>query len=193
MLLQPLLRFSVSLYKRTPPKSFGILPGSMPALKFHLDPLQSCFHPRILWTWVCQGYRWLACAESNDQFPRVNSRFWHSWLHFPLWCFFFIWLSTFSWFPFYLINDSCSASFSGFLSSPCLLKLEGYRAPFLVSSYLFSGLREKWQIDDRYIHTFVPTEINTQIHRYIDRQMLDDLNQLNGFPDHMLTTPKYAS
>ena len=144
----------------------------MPALKFHLDPLQSCFHPCILWTWVCQGYRWLACAESNDQFPRANSSFWHSWFCFPLWCPFFIWLSTFSWFPFYLTDDSCSASFSGFLSSPCLLKLEGYRAPFLVSSYLFSGLREKWQIDDRYIHTFLPTEIKTQIHRHIDRCLM---------------------
>ena len=173
--------------------SFGILPGSMPSLKFHLDPLWSCFHPRILRTWVCEGYKWLACAESNDQFPPANSSFGHSWFPFPLRCFFFIWLSTFSWFPSYLTDDSCSASFSGFLSYSCLLKLEGYRAPFLVSSYIFSGLREKWQIDDRYIHTFIAMEINTQIYRYIDRQMLDDLNQIYGFTDHMLMTLKYAS
>lgn len=147
-------------------------------------------HPTNMSLW---RLKWLACAESNDQFPRANSSFGHSWFPFPLWCSFFIWLSTFSWFPSYLIDDSCSASFSGFLSSPCLLKLEGYRAPFLVSSYLFSGLREKWQIDDRYIHTFIPTEINTQIYRYIDRLMLDDLNQIYGFTDHMLMTPKYAS
>lgn len=36
-------------------------------------------------------------------------------------------------------------------------------------------------------------EINTQIYRYIDRQMLDDLNQIYGFTDHMLMTLKYAS
>ena len=138
ILLQPRPHFSAPLYKIPSQKRFSTLPGSMSSLQFHLDPLQSCFHPTSHGR-LCQGHGWPACAKSNDPFPWANSSFWHSWLFLPPWCSFLIWLPTFALFPSYLIDGSCSVSSSGSLSSPCLLKLEGYRASFLVSSYLFSG------------------------------------------------------
>lgn len=124
MPLQPLPPFSAPLFRKTPQTSFSLLRVSPSSLWFHLNPLQSCFHPTFHGNNFAKVTNDRHVAKPNSQLLRPNSSFWHGWLLFLSWYSFLIQLPIFSWFPSSVIDASFSVSSDGSFSSPFLLKLE---------------------------------------------------------------------